>query len=217
MPAKPGSAPSRSNPQVPSSTDRHPVRADNRPAAQAECMTRLPPVLSELDLPLPELLAARLDGELFALDASFTPIDEIESIQHRIRAVHTGRPDRLIAEQHSAAWIWGAMPFPPSHHQLCVTLGARVQHRATAPIREVVIDDHEIVSVEGLLVTAPLRTAIDLARFSPAFGQLEETIVAFLMRHHGFGTADCLGELERRRNLPGKRRAVQRLSPLAAR
>ena len=47
----------------------------------------LPPVLGALDLPAPELHAARLDGEVFALDECFCPIDEIEQSIHRARAL----------------------------------------------------------------------------------------------------------------------------------
>lgn len=177
-------------------------------------MSRLPAVLSAADLPLPELQAARLDGELFGLDAAFTPIDEIESPRLRAHAVHAGRSDRLIAEQHSAAWIWGATARPPLPHRLCVALGARVRHSTREPVREVVIDPGEIASFDGLLVTAPLRTVLDLARFSPVFGQEEQSIVAWLLAHHRFTLADVLDDLDQRRNLPNKRLAVSRLTPL---
>ena len=39
-------------------------------------MARLPPVLDTHDLPLAELCAARLDGELFAIDDGWAPLDE---------------------------------------------------------------------------------------------------------------------------------------------
>lgn len=174
---------------------------------------RLPPVLSERDLPTPELHAATLDGELFRLDRAFTPVDEVEAPRHRARAVHAGLSDRLIAEQHSAAWIWGAIGRPPARHQLCVAMDARVRLNAGrgATVREVVIEPGEIATLDGLQLTAPLRTAVDLARFSPRFGQLEESAAVWLMNRHGFGVQDCLDDLDRRRNLPRKRIAAQRL------
>jgi len=176
---------------------------------------RLPSVLTTDDLPLPELRAALLDGELFALDAAFTPIDEVESPRHRARAAHAGLPHRLIAEQHTAAWIWGAAP-PPSRHEFCVAIAARarVSGDGAHAVREVVIEPAEIVLFDGLQVTAPLRTVVDLARFSAEFGQREEQAARTLMLHHRFGLDDCLDEIEHRRNLPRKRRAIERLEGL---
>lgn len=178
---------------------------------------RLPPVLSCLDLPLPELLAARLDGELFRIDDCYAPVDEIEQPSHRARALAAGLPDRFIAERHSAAWIWGALDLPPARHELCVAIGARTRspggsHRQ---VREVVIEPHEMTILGGLQVTAPLRTAIDLARFSTTFGAAEVHIVRWLMAHHGFTVADCLAEMARRRNLPNKRQAGRRLAQMS--
>jgi hypothetical protein len=177
-------------------------------------MTRLPAVLSAEHLPLAELQAARLDGEVFGLAEAFTPIDEIASVAHRARAVHTALSDRLIAEQHTAAWIWGVTTRRPVRDELCVALGARVRHSVTVPVREVVIEPDEIADLGGCQVTTPLRTIVDLARFSADFGELEEQIVAALMSEHGIAVGDCLDDLEGRRNLPNKRRAVLRLSPM---
>lgn len=173
---------------------------------------RLPSVLSTVDLPLPELIAARLDGEVFALDGCFCPVDEIEQPWHRARAVHMGLSERLIAEQFSAAWVWGAADRPPQVHQLCVTSDARVMH-SPAPwisVREVVIEPPEIAVIAGLQVTTPLRTAVDIARFSPLFDDRDEDAVVRLMTLGGFDAADCIAEMERRRNLPQKRQAVDR-------
>ncbi|MCU1578643.1 MAG: hypothetical protein JWP19_847 [Rhodoglobus sp.] len=179
---------------------------------------RLPPVLSVHDLPVAELAAARLDGELFRIDDCFAPVDEIEQPAHRARALRAALPERLIAEQHSAAWVWGALEAPPLHHELCVATGARASSPGVGwmHVREVVIDPSEIATLDGMQVTTPLRTSIDLARFSATFGESEELVIAWLMRHHGFGVADCVDDMQRRRNLPNKRRAAARLARLVA-
>lgn len=179
---------------------------------------RLPPVLSSLDLPLPELLAARLDGELFRVDDCFTPVDEIEQPRHRARAAHAGLSGRLIAEQLSAAWIWGALELPPRPHQFCVALGARIHHPTGRgmTLREVVIEPTEVAVLDGHQVTTPLRTIVDLARFSPVFAELEHSVVTRLMALGGFGLQHCLEDIDRRRNLPNKRQAIERLTTLSA-
>ncbi|TAL44301.1 MAG: hypothetical protein EPN91_04690 [Salinibacterium sp.] len=181
-------------------------------------MTRLPAVLSGDDLPLAELHAARLDGELFRVDDCFSPIDEIAQPAHRARALATGLRDRLIAEQRSAAWIWGALETPPAVHQFCVVVGARVTPPGISwmTVREVVLDPSETVTLGGLQVTTPLRTAVDLARFTPDFSQPEVTMVTGLMRLGGFGLTECLDDMDRRRNLPNKRRAARFLRECVA-
>jgi hypothetical protein len=179
---------------------------------------RLPLVLTELDLPLPELLAARLDGELFTVDDAFAPLDEIEQPAHRAHAILDAAPARFIAEQHSAAWVWGVLARPPRSHEFCVDIGARVSG-ATARIqrvREVVIEPHEIALFGSAKVTAPLRTVVDLARFSERFGETEERAVRGLMTAAHLTVEECVDELNRRRNLPNKRQAAERIRSLAA-
>lgn len=179
---------------------------------------RLPSLLSTDDLPLAELLAARLDGELFALDRGFSPIDLPETSLRRAEALAGGLNERLIAEQHTAAWVWGALSSPPVLHEFCTALDARVAHRAARwmSVREVVIDEMDVTAHGTLRLTTPLRTCIDLARFSVRFGELEVHAVRALMGIGGFGTAECLNALERRRNLPGKVLAAERLARVDA-
>jgi hypothetical protein len=177
------------------------------------CMARLAPVLHVGDLPLAELHAARLDGELVALDEAFAPIDQADDALARARSLARACPPRLVAEQRTAAWIWGAIVDPPARHQLCSSASARA--RPPAPlrciVREVVIDTDETVVLAGLRVTTPLRTVTDLARFSAAFGDEEARIVRALLATGALALDDCRAALERRRNLPAKRLAWQRL------
>ena len=176
---------------------------------------RLPPVLSADDLPVPELAAARLDGELFAVGDCFSPVDEIEQPRHRAAALHAGQSERLVAEQLSAAWVWGALDSPPVHLQFCVATGARVSHSPARwmTLREVVIEPHEIVDFGGPLVTTPLRTVVDLVRFSERFGAREVEVV----RRLAAPLDDAARLIAGRRNLPNKRRALARLAQCARR
>lgn len=170
---------------------------------------RLPAVLSADDLPDPELRAARLDGELFPVGDCFCPVDEIEQPRLRAAALHAGQSERLIGEQLSAAWVWGALDLPPQQLQFCVGVGARVSHSPARwmTLREVVIEPREVVDLDGRLVTSPLRTVVDLVRFSPRFGGHE---IGAVRRLGGF--LDEAAELiAGRRNLPNKRRAMARL------
>jgi hypothetical protein len=174
---------------------------------------RLPLVLSPIDLPIVELQAARLDGELFRIDDAYACIDEIEQPTHRASSLKAGLPERLIAEQHTAAWVWGVLARPPLHHEFCVPHAARVRGPGGGwlRVREVVIPQSDIMVLDGMPVTSPLRTAVDLARFSAHFGKVEETIVTGLMQRFGFTLADCQRHMNSRRNLPGKLQACVRL------
>jgi hypothetical protein len=176
-------------------------------------MTRLSPVLSAHDLPMAELCAARLDGELFRLDGCFCPIDEPQVSALRGAALAAVVPDRVIAEQRSAAWVWGAIDQPPTRHELCASSGARVRPPASlrVAVREVVIDELSIAEIGGMRVTTPLRTVVDLARFSTTFGDVERAMVLTLMMLGEFGVEACEADINGRRNLPNKKIAIARL------
>ncbi|CAO1651828.1 AbiEi antitoxin C-terminal domain-containing protein [Salinibacterium sp. NYA9b] len=177
---------------------------------------RLPPVLSAIDLPLAELQCAALDGELFALDQCFCPIDEFDTIHLRARALGVVLDARIIAERMTAAWVWGAALNPPARHQLCVAIGARTRPHPSlnAVLREVVITDDDIDTVSGVSVTSRLRTVFDLVRFSDPFGAREEAAVRVLMAEGKLDYGQCVDSLNARRNLPQKRIALARLAAL---
>ena len=176
-------------------------------------MSRLPAVLFHLDLPEAELHAAKLDGELYPVDRCFSPVDEIDGLRNRAMALSLTVPARLIAEQRTAAWIYGALNRPPRQHQFCADISARVRPPALVAItvREVVIDASDLVEVAELLVTTPLRTVVDLARASVNFTNDDLRAVSDLMRIGRFGVEECRAVLDRRRNLPHKRLALERI------
>jgi hypothetical protein len=173
----------------------------------------LPPVLGNDDLPLAERMAARLDGELFALGDAYCPIDVIESPALRLAAILAGRSTRLIAELGTAAWVWNAVDLAPPRLELCVNLRARARPQATphATVREVVLADTDTVAWGDYRVTSTLRTAVDLARSREPFTMTDRDAVRALARIGRFEVADCLAHMNARRNLPDKRRAAERL------
>ena len=158
-------------------------------------------------------MAARLDGELFALGDAYCPIDVVETPELRLAAILTGRSPRLIAELGTAAWVWNAVDLPPPRLELCVNLRARARPQATphANVREVVLGDDDTTTWGGHRVTTPLRTAVDLARSREPFGARDRDAVRGLARIGGFQLADCVAQMDERRNLPDKRRATERL------
>jgi hypothetical protein len=133
-------------------------------------MARLPAVLGTDDLPLAELCAARLDGELVLVGTGWCPVDEPDLPSLRAAAVAPRLPAPLIVERGSAAWVHGAVPLPPSVVECCVPHDERVAARTdpTRTVREVVITDAEIVEVGGIRCTSIERTAFDLLRDATA-------------------------------------------------
>lgn len=176
-------------------------------------MARLSPILRSDDFSETELGALRLDGSVYPLGDSYCMIDEVSDVHLRATSLSPILPPRLIAARFSAAWIWGAIPMAPPRPQVCAAAHARRRPptMARVSVHESVIDARDIVSVAGVGVTSPLRTAIDIARFCVGFGAAEAQCAAMLMHLGGFAAAQCIDDMDRRRNLPGKLRAATRL------
>jgi hypothetical protein len=180
---------------------------------------RLAPVLSVLDLPLAELCSARLDGEVYEVDACYCPVDELASPWLRAAALAAQVPSRLIAERSTAAWVHGAVRTPPRTHEYCVDTVARCHPPAlrNVRIREVVLDDRDTVVLAGLRVTTPLRTLCDIARTVADLSPRHETACLGLLALPGVTLAAAREHLAACGALPDKRRALARLDALARR
>ncbi|HEY4152497.1 MAG TPA: hypothetical protein VGM38_04185 [Pseudolysinimonas sp.] len=183
----------------------------------------LPTVLTTRDLPAPELGGMRLDGEVYPLAEGWCSIDVLETPAHRAQAVRGLRSERLIAELGTAAWVWGVTPLLPALVEFCVDLGARARLRISpmVRVRELVLDPGDRVdltamggTLDGGAVTSRVRTAVDLARFRETLDDQDARSIVALARDGGFGLAECRELMDRRRNLPEKRRALARLTEL---
>jgi hypothetical protein len=175
-------------------------------------MARLPPVLGIDDLPLAELCAARLDGEVVALAGGWVPIDEPDLPSLRARAL-AGGTGPLIIERLSAAWVHGAVVTVPSVAQFCLPNHARaaVASEIGRQVREVGIDADEIVEVGGCPCTTPLRTAFDLLRDHTTDDRLAVDAVAALVEMGAIDAAGVRRRLEASGRMPHKRLAFARL------
>lgn len=169
-------------------------------------------MLSGAELPEAELRAALLDGDVVRVGSAFAPIDLPDSVEQRARAVGLVLPRRLIADRCTAAWVHGAIPVLPQRLEAC----ARSDERASAlllsdaSVREVIIDDREVLDIDGVRITRPLRTVLDLVR-SPEFDDVLASIARAVSTHCGVALTECVAELHRRRHLPKKSQAIARL------
>src|SRR5690606_12562262 len=81
-------------------------------------------------------------------------------------------------------------------------------------VREVVIGPHEILCLGGVQVTSAFRTACDLARSRGEFDTQTQLMLLRLLQLAQASIDDCVELLQSRRNLPGKRRTLDRLRSL---
>ena len=176
-------------------------------------MARLPAVLDTDHLPLAELCAARLDGELFAIDDGWAPVDEPDLPEFRAAVTALRAPRSLIIERMSAAWVHGGLAAPPSIAQFCVPLSARIavigDHRAV--VREVRIDDDEITWFGDVRCTSVVRTSFDLLR-DPAIDEQQVIgVVAALLETRAMLDDEVRDRLDAAARMPHRTTALARL------
>ncbi|KQQ11136.1 type IV toxin-antitoxin system AbiEi family antitoxin [Rathayibacter sp. Leaf296] len=152
-------------------------------------MTRLPSVLLPGDLPLAELCAARLDGELRALDEGFVLCDLPTGAAERGAALLAVLPRGTVADRSSAAWVHGATTEPPALHSASIDREHRLRPRPCARVRfhEVRLPTADVVSIGGCPVTTPVRTLIDLTRVPGRVRRLPAPVARADDRHRPGG------------------------------
>lgn len=172
---------------------------------------RLPAVLTELDLPGPELRAAALDGQVYPVGDAWRSVAEIDDSDGRAIAAGRALGSGVVLAEGTAAWVWGAPGAAPRPHTGFVPSPARVKHQERGSVvRQVVIDEDEIVLLQGVAVTSPARTVVDLVR-DEAWTARHETMARDVSARHFVTRSAALELLDRRGRLPHRRRAAERL------
>lgn len=125
-----------------------------------------PEILSADDLPLAELHALRLRGELVALGEGFAPLDQPSTPASRAASLEPTAPPNAIIDRMSAAWVWGASDEPPPVTEFAIDITLRKRKlNAHLVVREVAYVDGDLTEiVAGMQITTVQRTMIDLAR-----------------------------------------------------
>ncbi|WP_353810055.1 hypothetical protein [Agromyces sp. SYSU T00194] len=168
-------------------------------------MTRLPSLLSADDLPLAELCALRIDGEVMALPAGWAPVDEPDRPEQRARSVRLAVGRDVIAARLTAAWVHGAVPAPPSVPQVCVRIGARRGNDPTVrcELSELRLAEDEIVRWGPAAATTPERTAFDLLRTAHA-PEAHRRAAMRVLEFAGIALDEFRGRVVGRSRLPGR-------------
>lgn len=161
-----------------------------------------------------ELSAACLDGHLVELGDAYIPADAVETAALRAGSLARLLGASLAATHLTAAWIHGALPWPPARHTVQRAVGRRLHivpdHRIV--YRDLAVPAEDLHSVGGVLVTTPVRTLVDLARHGdPAHARALRLLAA----QHPDSVVAAIERL-RAGTLPHKRAALKLLRTLPA-
>lgn len=157
----------------------------------------------------------RLVGDTYAPAAS-APTPELRAAS--LAAVLNPRlKRRTVVGRMSAAWIYGCAPSPPAP-VLLVPAPRRLSSTGRghgALLHEVVLGDYDVLEFGPILVTSPLRTAVDVAVHSE--GAVAVQTLRRLLSQTGLGlTCSLVGRaVETLPRQPHKRRARDLLTRLA--
>lgn len=165
-------------------------------------------------LPLAELCAARLDGELYAVAGFYCPVDLPEFPALRAEGLRPLMPARGFAERLSAAWLHGAIDVPPVRAQFALpsSEGVRPMLASSCDVRQVVIGQTELMSINGCRLTTPLRTIADVLLDADLNDNQAITIADRLAMQAGCTPSAVRAALLARYRLPGITRAEKRLA-----
>ncbi|MCH6470257.1 type IV toxin-antitoxin system AbiEi family antitoxin [Sinomonas terrae] len=185
---------------------------------------RLPQILvpgrpftsSELQAMANDGVLQQLVGDSYA-PATSTPTPELRAAS--LAAMLNARlKRRTVVGRMSAAWIYGCAPAPPAP-VLLVPAPRRLSSTGRghgALVHEVVLGDFDISEFGAILVTSPLRTAVDIAVHSE--GTLAAQTLRRLLGQPGLGLTSSLVRraVETLPRQPHKQRARDLLARLAA-
>lgn len=157
------------------------------------------PLLDADVLPLAELFALCLDGQLFRVGDAFAAIGTPDGPQLRAAAFVRSAPGWTVADRGSAAWIHGTRASPPPLPQVCVPAArrGRVSSALVDACHRTLAAD-ETVTIGSALVTTPLRTALDLLSEPGRFGPQQALEVRGLLALASVGVKELSERLDAR-------------------
>jgi hypothetical protein len=169
-----------------------------------------------------ELQSMAADGVLTPLyGKSFTPRGLDVTPRLRARAAALVVPDRIrrkvIAGRMTAAWIYGCAD-APERLSLLVDAKHRISSLRSARgciLHEVRLGQLDVVSIGGLLVTSPLRTAVDVALHVEASRAVPALRMMLSQAELGVRLRLLTLAVEASARVPHKKAALRKLAALA--
>ena len=172
-----------------------------------------PRLLTSDDWPEAELRAAVLAGELVTVGRCWASPAEPQLPALRAAAHAWRLPDRrLVAGGRSAAWIWGATSREPAIPEVISPPNVRVRVDADVRLREVRLDGGDVVRLDAVRVTTPLRTALDLLRAPGPFAADAQDALRGLVAVGSVDPAHVRRRLDALGTVPMARQAARRFT-----
>ncbi|WP_431277379.1 type IV toxin-antitoxin system AbiEi family antitoxin [Leifsonia poae] len=177
----------------------------------------IPRLLDSAVLPLAELQAARLDGQLYRVGDAFATVDTPDTAELRAAAFRLSAPRAAVADRLTASWIHGARAGPPVTLQVCVDSAHRISARTLQglDVRQCILSRGDVVKLGDARVTSPLRTVVDLLRTVDRLTHGLAVELHVLLRLGDDDIGSCQERILRQHRVPGTRRALDRLAGLA--
>lgn len=169
-------------------------------------------------LSLPELTAARLDGDVVDIGEAYIPADLVEGAEVRAASLAPlVQPGSALCGP-SAVWVHGACDAPPNPHHLRRAVTRRIRPVQTPRIRfhDTPLAPEDVVVIGGVAVTTAERTLLDLALGSHRDATLDRW-AGMLAGHDPALGERVLTRIHRLERVPGSRRARELLESLALR
>jgi very-short-patch-repair endonuclease len=126
---------------------------------------------------------------------AYVSADVPDTLGLRAAALSRLVPARTVVCRRTAAWLYGVDVMALGAHlktppvELLVPAGTAAVRRGGAIGYSGVLADHEVVEIDGLRVTTPQRTALDLARWLPL---LDGVPAVDAMLHHQLVSLEAL-------------------------
>lgn len=164
-------------------------------------------------MPLAELSALVLDGQLYRVGDVFATVDTPDTPALRARAFAWTAPEKAVPDRGTAAWIHGTRSMPPIRPQICIDPEHRIRLPATVDAHQHTLAPTDTVTLGRVRVTAPLRTAADLLLASTELTAADALEIHHLLALAEATTADLREHLRRSRRA-GARAARDRVAVL---
>ncbi len=170
----------------------------------------------------PELQSLAADGLLARLHQNGYTLPEVQgSPQLRARAAAGGVPQavrqRVVAGRMTAAWIYGCAA-EPDRLALLVDAKRRVsslRNTRGCTLHEVKLGPFDVVSMGGLMVSSPLRTAVDVALHVEAERAIPALAALLARPQQDVRLRLLVLAIEATPRVPHKRAALEKLASLA--
>lgn len=137
----------------------------------------------------------------------YVPWDYPDALSDRAAAARLVVPDHVVAVDGTAAWVWGVdtrrpweLDVPPAVELFSLRGHTRVRRDdVRGGVRD--LSERDLTSIDGLLVTQPIRTSLDLACRRRRYDAL--AAMDGLARVQGAGAEQLMSELTRFRRRRG--------------